>query len=437
MSVRKRACVITYGCQMNQYESAVIERMLVERGFELGASPEQADLVVMNTCTVRARPEHKVFSELGLLRRQKERRPAMRIVVCGCVAQQWGAGLLQRAPQVDAVIGPRDLGALARYLDGELAPTGLVAGCLDGNPFVDTPPLVRAGQATAFVTVVEGCSYFCRYCIVPYVRGQAVSRPLEAILRELEFLASRGVQDVTLLGQSVNSYGKDGGGGGSFVELLRRVHQVEGIERIRFTSAHPRDFTEELIETVAALPKVCEHFHLPLQSGDDAVLKAMGRRYTSADYLKIVDRLRELIPGVAVSTDVMVGFPGETEAAYRNTLRLMARVRFDQAFMFKYSDRPGTRAADMPDKVEAPEKQRRLQELVAQQNRVAAQINAALQGEEFEVLVEGPDATGRYMTGRTRTNKIFHLEGQAHPCQFLRARAEHTYLWGFRGRIGE
>ncbi len=435
MTLPKRACVITYGCQMNEYESAVIERMLVERGYQLGAPPEEADLVVMNTCTVRARPEHKVFSQLGWLRRLKEKRPQMRLVVCGCVAQQWGSGILARAPHVDVVIGPRDLASLARYLDGQLGLGQLVATCLESHPFVATPPLVRERQVAAFVTVVEGCSYYCRYCIVPYVRGRATSRPAQEVVEEVAFLARQGVREVTLLGQSVNCYGRDGGGGCCFAELLRRVHQVEGIERIRFTSAHPRDFDEELIETVASLPKICEHFHLPLQSGDDAILKAMGRRYSTADYLRLVGRLREALPGVAISTDLMVGFPGETEEAHRNTLRFTAEVRFHQAFMFKYSDRPGTRAATMPGKVEAAEKQRRLEELVAQQNRISAEINAVLLGEEFEVLVEGLERTGKFMTGRTRTNKIFHLEGQAEVGQFVRARAERSYLWGFRGRL--
>ena len=435
MTSPKRACVITYGCQMNEYESAVIERMLAERGFALDATPEEADLILLNTCTVRARPEHKVFSQLGAFRRLKERRPALRLIVCGCVAQQWGASLLSRAPHVDAVIGSRDLRALQRFLDGELGSTRVVAGCLESNPFVDTPPLVRHGQVTAFVTIVEGCSYFCRYCIVPYVRGKATSRPLGAVLREVQFLASQGVREVTLLGQSVNFYGKDVRGGPRFLEMLQAVHQVQGIERIRFTSAHPRDFTDHLIEALACLPKVCEHFHLPLQSGDDAILKAMGRGYTTAEYLRLVDRLRQAVPGAAISTDVMVGFPGESDQAYENTLALMAQVRFDQAFMFKYSDRPGTRAASMEPKIPAGEKQRRLEQLVLQQNRIAAEINAARVGQEMEVLVEGCDRTGHFLTGRTRTNKIFHLEGEATPGQLVRARAQRSYLWGFRGPV--
>jgi len=435
MTSPKRACVITYGCQMNEYESAVIERMLVERGFSLDANPEEADLILLNTCTVRARPEHKVFSQLGAFRRLKQRRPEVRLIVCGCVAQQWGAGLLSRAPHVDAVIGSRDLRALQRFLDGELGDTQVVAGCLESDPFVDTPPLVRQSQVTAFVTIVEGCSYFCRYCIVPYVRGKATSRPLGGVLREVQFLAEQGVREVTLLGQSVNSYGRDLRGGPRFLDVLQAVHQVPGIERIRFTSAHPRDFTEQLLEALPRLPKVCEHFHLPLQSGDDAVLKAMGRGYTADQYLDLVGRLRRAAPEVAITTDVMVGFPGESEQAYGNTLSLMAQVRFDQAFMFKYSDRPGTRAATMESKVPAPEKQRRLEQLVAQQNRIAAEINAALVGREMEVLVEGRDRTGNLLSGRTRTNKIFHLEGQATPGDLVQARAERTYLWGFRGPI--
>lgn len=428
----------TYGCQMNEHDSEVIEGFLREMGYEPVPSPFEADVVVFNTCSVREKPERKVFSEVEKLRKVKQKRPLV-LVVAGCTSQRLGGEIVKRYPWVDIVMGTRALPKfphlLSRVLRGERP---LVETSLD-EEIPEGLPRCLAQPHKAYVTIMRGCNHFCAYCIVPYVRGREESRKPEAILEEVRKLAEQGVKEITLIAQNVNRYGFDLRPRMDFADLLRLVHEVEGIRWIRFNTSSPFGMTEKLIETVAELPKVCEHFHLPVQSGDDGVLKRMRRGYTVAQFEEIVRKIRERIPDASITTDVMVGFPGETEEAFRNTLELFKRIEFDQAFMFIFNPRPGTEAASMPDQIPEEVKHRRHRELVALQNEIAKRKNERLVGRVFEVLVDGPsEKDPSKLAGRTRTNKIMVFEGPPHlKGQFVKVRAEEAFLWGFKGKLVE
>lgn len=426
----------TYGCQMNVRDSETLAGQLEELGFELAETAEAADVVVLNTCSVREKPHHKVYSRLGELARLKEHRPGLVIAVCGCMAQLVGDRIAQRSAQVDVVLGPRNLGRFAWAIEEVRAGRGPVALHDTRELVPEDLPARRCPGVSAFVNLTYGCDNFCAYCVVPYTRGRAVSRRPEDVLREVERAVGEGYREVTLLGQNVNSYGRDLGEGVDFPGLLARVNEVEGLARIRFTTSHPKDCSEELLRAMAQLEKVCEHLHLALQAGDDEVLGRMGRRYTYAQYRGIVERGRELIPGLALTTDLMVGFPGETAEQFENTLRAVREIRFDGAFMFKYNDRPGTRAAAMGDKVPEAEKQHRLELLVELQNGIAREVNQAQVGEEFEVLVEGRDQRDpTNLRGRTRQHKVMVFPGEADEVgRLVTVRAEAGFLWGFTGR---
>ncbi|MFQ5808183.1 MAG: tRNA (N6-isopentenyl adenosine(37)-C2)-methylthiotransferase MiaB [Armatimonadota bacterium] len=434
--------VYTYGCQMNAHDSETIAGVLSELGYEPADRPEDADMVVLNTCSVREKPHRKVFSKLGELRRLKQARPHMLLVVSGCMAQVVTDEIKQRAPFVDLIIGPREYASLAEKVrahqdtvDGRpSAPTEL----LDLHRIVpEGLPERRDDGVGAWVTAMYGCANFCAYCVVPYARGPERSRLPRDVASEVQRLADDGFPEVTLLGQNVNAYGADLDPDIDFADLLELLNDVGGIERIRFTTSHPKDCSEKLLRAVAELEKICEHLHLPLQSGDDEVLRRMNRRYTVADYLRLIDRARELIPGVAVTTDLIVGFPGETPEQFGHTLDVVERIGFDQAFMFKYNDRPRTAAAQMPNKVPEGEKQGRLEQLVALQNEIGREKNRAIVGRSIEVLVEGPDKreSGR-LQGRTRANKLVVFAGGPE----LRGRLVHVrttagYVWGFTGEL--
>ena len=425
----------TSGCQMNERDSETIAGICESLGMIPCASAEQADVAVLNTCAVREKPQQKVFSKLGELAKLKRARPEMLIVVAGCVAQIAAEELRRR--HADLLVGPRCYDQLERALsvlrDRRDGPVTLC----DGERHIgEGLPARRASPLTAFVNVTHGCNNFCAYCIVPYARGPEQSREPQAVLAEVESLIGQGCREVTLLGQNVNSYGQDLRSGVDFSALLEMVDATEGLERIRFTTSHPKDLTERLIEALRDLPSVCEHLHLPIQAGADRVLEAMGRGYTYERFRSLVERARERIPGLAVTTDVMVGFPGETEEDFRATMRAFEELQFDQAFMFKYNDRPGTRAAEMEPKVPEQEKQRRLEELVALENEIAREKNRRLVGASFEVLVEEMDAKAPgHVRGRTRTNKLMIFPGGLDLIgQMVIARAEEAYLWGFKGR---
>ena len=410
----KRVYIETYGCQMNEDDSERMLRLLEGAQYLETQEPREANLILINTCSVREKPEHKVYSALGRFKRLKENQKTI-IGVAGCVAQQEGKRLLDRVPYLDLVIGTQ-----AIHLLPELVQTIQTKGqrvCAteldpEGKYLIAPRSQKGKGKVKSYVTIMQGCDHFCSFCIVPYVRGRERSRSSQEILEEVKHLAEIGVKEVCLLGQNVNSYGKGKDGELDFPSLLQCIDEISGIERIRFTTSHPEDLSEALVRSFSELSKLCEHIHLPFQSGSDRILKRMHRGYTKASYLEKVDRLREVCPAIAITADVIVGFPGEEDEDFRETLGLMAQVRFDDLFSFKYSPRRGTRAAQFEDQVEDDVKQERLSILQSMQKETTLQKHQALEGTTQEILIEGQSKQGnRDVTGRTRSNKIVNVKG--------------------------
>jgi tRNA-2-methylthio-N6-dimethylallyladenosine synthase len=414
MFMEKRVYIETYGCQMNEHDSEQMLRLLETSYYFETKEAKEADLILINTCSVREKPEHKVYSALGRFKHIKEERKVI-IGVAGCVAQQEGDKLLDRVPYLDLVIGTHATPMLPQLLHKiEVSGERVCETSFDqnGKYLMAILPQKPLDKAKSYVTIMQGCDHFCSFCIVPYVRGREKSRPSREIIGEVKCLAERGVKEVCLLGQNVNSYGKGLGEEIGFPKLLDRINEIEGIERIRFTTSHPKDLSEELVRAFSELPKLCEHIHLPFQSGSDRILQAMHRGYTKASYLAKIERLREACPSIAVTADVMVGFPVEGENDFEETLDLMQRVRFDDLFSFKYSPRKGTRAAQFKDRVEEKIKQDRLTILQGIQKEITLQKNQELEGRVEEILVEGRSKQrDQDVTGRTRTNKIVNFEG--------------------------
>lgn len=424
--MERRYLLRTFGCQMNEHDSERIAGLLTADGYVPTEEAARADVVIFNTCAIREHAEHRLYGNLGHLRPLKERNPRMRIVVAGCLAQKDGAVILERAPWVDVVVGTHALPELLRLLRAAETEGPQLDIREYTEVFPSALPARREVAHHAWVSVSVGCDNACTFCIVPLVRGPQRSRPLEEVLAEVRGLAEQGVLEVTLLGQNVNTYGRDLTVPGSpgrprFAELLRCVNEIEGLRRIRFTSPHPHDFTPDVIEAMASCEKVCEHIHFPLQSGSDRILRAMRRSYRRERYLAWLDRIRAAIPGIAVTTDIIVGFPGETEEDFRATLEVVERARFDQAFMFQYSPRPGTPAASMPDQVPKGVVQDRFERLVALQEAISLEIMRDHVGRSVEVLVEGTGRKGGTQ-GRTRTNKVVHLPDALEPGTFVEAR---------------
>lgn len=408
--MRRSVFIKTFGCQMNAVDSARMLSLLSSADYGAASTLEEADLVLLNTCSIREKADQKIYSDLGTLRRWKQRRPGRLIGVGGCLAQQDGEALRARAPHVDIVFGTHNIANLPGMVRrAELRLPTLAIGMEEGITHWDIVPHLEAGAVSAMVAIMQGCDNFCAYCVVPLVRGREVSRPAGDILSEVHALAGRGVREIVLLGQNVNSYGKKEGEI-SFPELLRRVSSIEGISRIRFITSHPRDLDDATIRLFGETAALCPQLHLPLQSGSDRVLAAMGRGYTRAGYLSKIEALRKVRPDIAFSSDFIVGFPGETEDDFRETLSVMREIRFDSSFSFRFSPRPGTRAAQMKEKVdprEAGDRLRRLQELQATHTRERL---SALVGREIEVLAGGPSARDRKMLcGRTDCNKTVNF----------------------------
>jgi tRNA-2-methylthio-N6-dimethylallyladenosine synthase len=422
-----RFVIRTFGCQMNEHDSERIGGMLVADGMTPTEEVTDARVVVLNTCAIRENADNKLYGNLGHLKPLKARNPDLRIVVAGCLAQK-DQGLIQRkAPWVDVVVGTH---ALPHLLD--LLRRAEVEGPqLDVREYTElfpsALPAARGDAFRAWVSIAVGCDNGCTFCIVPFVRGPQRSRAIGDVLAEVQRLARDGVVEVTLLGQNVNTYGRDLTVPGAprrplFAELLRRVDEVEGLRRIRFTSPHPHDFTPDVIDAMAQGEHVCEHIHFPLQSGSDGVLRVMQRSYRRERYLAWLERIRDAIPGIAVSTDIIVGFPGETEEDFAQTLDVVERARFDSAYTFQYSPRPGTRAASMPDQVPKEVVQERFDRLVAVQERISLERSREHVGEEVEVLVEGAGRRRSSTQSRTRTNRIVHLAEPLEPGTFVTAR---------------
>ena len=401
----------TYGCQMNEHDSERIAGLLETNGYVRAHDAETADLVLFNTCAIRENADKKLYGTLGQMKRMKDARPELRIAVGGCQAQKDKAFVLEKAPWVDVAFGTFSVAELPRLLI-EREETGVPAFefAEQTETFPSALPARRDDPFHAWVSVSVGCDNACTFCIVPFVRGQQVSRRLGDVLDEVQRLADDGVVEVTLLGQNVNTYGRDLDGRPLFAELLRTLDEIDGLRRVRFTSPHPHDFTPDVVDAMASSRVVCEHIHFPLQSGSDRVLKRMRRSYRSARYLDILSSIRAAIPDIAASTDVIVGFPGETDEDFDETLRLVEEARFDSAYTFKYSIRPNTEAASMPDQVAPEIVSERYDRLVGLQERIALEKNREMVGRRVEVLVEGSSKKDvARVAARTRTNKIVHL----------------------------
>ena len=408
----------TFGCQMNEYDSSRIADLLNEsHGLEQTEDPSGADVLLLNTCSVREKAEEKVFSQLGRWRRWKEDRPDLVIGVGGCVASQEGEQILRRAPYVDVIFGPQTYHRLPQLYDQVLN---------ERKPRVDVsfpeiekfdclpPPRVKGPRA--FVSVMEGCSKYCSFCVVPYTRGEEFSRPFDDVITEVFELGCGGVKEVTLLGQNVNAYQgtRHDGTRADFADLIRYVAAVEGIDRVRYTTSHPVDFSQRLVEVYGQVPELVSHVHLPVQSGSNRILSQMKRQYTTAEYEDIVDRLRGYRPDLSLSSDFIVGFPGETDNDFEQTIDLIHRVGFDQSFSFIYSARPGTPAAQLPDPVPASLKQERLARLQETIRSIAASISQAMIGSQQRVLVDGYSRKNpRQLSGRTENNRVINFPGSS------------------------
>ncbi|KPL06759.1 hypothetical protein AMJ71_09365 [candidate division TA06 bacterium SM1_40] len=410
MDERPSFCIHTYGCQMNVYDSDLIAGILSDRGYPRAGSLEEADLILVNTCAVREHAERRAIGRLNELTGMKRVRPDLVVGICGCVAQRLGRGAREVVPSIDLVVGPscyRMLpGLIEDVLRDRMPRYALDLG--EGESYDGI--LTAAGRGvTAFLAIMRGCDNRCSYCIVPYVRGPERSRSRDDILAELRTLAEGGVREITLLGQNVVAY-RDGEH--RFADLLQAIDDSRLIQRIRFTTSHPRDLDETVIRAVAELESVCEHIHLPMQSGSTSVLERMNRQYTAEHYRALTEELREQVPGIAITTDIIVGFPGETDDDFRKTLEMVNETRFDYAYMFRYSPRPGTPAASFESEVPERVRGERLKQLIELQNGIIRQRNAELVGEEVEVLVEGAShQSDEELIGRTRTNKVVVFGG--------------------------
>src|SRR5438270_1666762 len=425
----------TYGCQMNERDSEQVAHSLIARGYERAESEMEADVILLNTCSVRDMADQKALGKMGMLGHMAKDRPEVVFGFLGCMAQARGAALLKNLSHVDLVVGTQKFHRVADYVEELVKRKRVVAGV--GNPGHSMDDLrlsivdveeesgsqetireqqLAPRQATAFVSIMQGCNMHCTFCIVPRTRGAERSRSISEIVREVRALAARGVKEVTLLGQIVNLYGRHEfptvNGKSPFVQLLEAVHAIDGLERLRFTSPHPIGFRDDLLRALAELPKLAEHIHLPVQSGSDRILKAMHRPYTADKYRSLVQRIREARKEIAITTDVIVGFPGEEEDDYRRTRDLVEEIQFDNAFVFRYSIRQETPAASMPQ-IDEPVKEERNHDLLEVVDASAQRINARLVGRHLEVLCEGPSRTNKSrLMGRTRTNKIVVFDGE-------------------------
>ena len=433
----------TNGCQMNEYDSDKMRDVLIaSHGMELTDIPEQADVLLLNTCSIREKAQEKVFSAVGRWRKIKNKRPDVIIGVGGCVASQEGAAIQKRAPYVDIVFGPQTLHRLPELLDK----------ARNGNPHVvdisfpeiekfDNLPEPRAEGPKAFVSVMEGCSKYCTYCVVPYTRGEEVSRPLHDVIAEIEALARQGVREINLLGQNVNAYQgeMEDGDIASFALLLHFVAAVEGIDRIRFTTSHPLEFTDDIIEAFAEIPQLVNHLHLPVQSGSNRILAEMKRGHQREDYLEIMRKIKAVRPGISLSSDFIVGFPGETEQDFEDTMALIEEVGYDFCYSFIFSARPGTPAANYPDDVSMAIKEQRLQRLKARLNEMTMAISESMIGTVQSILVEGVSKKNPlHLTGRTENNRVVNFAG--HPRlmgQFVDVRITEALPNSLRGRVVE
>ena len=452
MDTQKLAYIETFGCQMNERDSEIMGQLLLQVNYLPTNDVKQADLVLINTCSIRHKAEQKVYSLLGRLKKLKKDNPSLIITVAGCVAQQEGKKLPGRMEQVDIVLGTQNIYNLPdlisrRVKSGkpqvaiDLLPSFAIPAYTPPSPASDSCQETGRREFRKFVTIMQGCNNYCTYCVVPYTRGREVSRPVEDIMSEITDLAEQGITEVTLLGQNVNSYGQTFNNSdpnkSSFPALLRSVAEIKGIQRIRFTTSHPKDLSEELMQCFAEIDKLCPHFHLPVQSGANRILKKMNRKYTIETYLAKVEALQQICPGIAITTDIIVGFPGETDEDFEATMQLLEKVRFHGAFSFKYSDRPLAISTAYGDKVEEEIKSARLFSLQTRQDEINLERNSEYIGSCQEVMVEGrsKNADGQW-SGRTRTNHIVNFPAaDLQPGQLVTVQILEGLLHSLRGKM--
>jgi len=437
------ACTVTFGCQQNEADTELIRGMLTDMGFAFTDDTAQADLVIFNTCAIREHAEMRVFGNVGEMSHLKKVNPNLTICVCGCMAQQQIVAdkIKNSYPYVDLLFGTHALYRFPQLLHQRLVTKKRIfdlSGDEEGVIIEGIQP-IRKAPPTAWLSIMYGCNNFCSYCIVPYVRGRERSRKPEVILREFEQLVQQGYKDITLLGQNVNSYGKDLEEACDFASLLEQVQQIPGDFRVRFMTSHPKDATPRLFDTMARCSKVCNSIHLPVQCGSDRVLREMNRRYDTEKYLSLVEYARSVMPDLTITSDIIVGFPGETEADFQGTLDLLEKVRFDSLFTFIYSRRPGTKAAEMPDPATREEKQDRFDRLLAVQNRICREINDTYVGRTVRVLIDGESEDKEYtLSARTEGFKLVHVKGDKSLIgTWADVRIEKRSTWALFGRVEE
>ncbi len=436
----KHVFLQSFGCQMNENDSERLLGMLSEMGYTETDKADGSDLIIFNTCCVRENAEQKVYGHLGALKKLKRDNPELIISICGCMMQQKEVveHIKSKYRHVDLIFGTHNLYKFPELLYNAITSKETVIDVWEASgSIVEGMPIERKDSSKAWVTIMYGCNNFCSYCIVPYVRGRERSRNAEEIVNEVTTLGHQGYKEVTLLGQNVNSYGKDLGKDSSFAGLLERINKVEGIERIRFMTSHPKDLSDELIYAMRDLEKVCDHLHLPIQAGSTKILSEMNRKYTKEDYLKLAKKVQQAIPGIAMTTDIIVGFPGETEDDFEETLDVLEKIRFDFAFTFLYSKRTGTPAAKRLEQVDEETKKKRFEKLLEMQNKISKEINDELLGKEVEVLVEGlsRNSISSY-TGRTSTNKVVNFKGSKDLIgKLVTVKIDNVQTWSLGGYI--
>ena len=413
MNTTKKFTLNTFGCQMNQADAQRIRGILIPMGYVETENEEEADLILFNTCSVRQHAEERLFGRIRSLNTLKRNKPELMIGVSGCMAQNHKEKLFKELPILDLVFGPNDINQLPMLL--EEATTRKAKGNFNGKGTFEgetADGIILTRPFSAMVNIIRGCTNFCAYCIVPYVRGPEISRPLDDLLAYIRDLAAKGVKEIMLLGQNVNVYGKDLGMKEGFATLLEEIEKIDGIKWVRFLTSHPRDFTEEAIKRISKLTKVCEQYHLPFQAGNNRVLEVMRRGYTRERYLDLIRQVRENIPGVSLSTDIICGFPGETEEEFQDTINLVKQVRYESAYMYYYSPRPGTKAAAMEEQLSDEVKKGRLARLIEVQNAISNEESQKQVGKVFEVLVESVASHGtNHLMGKTRTGRPVDFEG--------------------------
>lgn len=411
---KKKYTIATFGCQMNEHDSEKIAAILENMGYIATEDHEESDFIIYNTCLVRENAELKVYGQIGALKKWKREHPDAMLAICGCMMQTGEARetIIKKYPQVDIIFGTSNINSLPELMD-IYKRTGKTAVDISRTDSIDDQfNMIRSHPAIGYVNIMTGCNNFCSYCIVPYARGREKSRSAESIIKEVKFMAEEGYKEIILLGQNVNSYGTDNKEVITFPDLLVKINEIKGIERIRFLTSHPKDLSDDLIEKMATLDKVCEYLHLPIQSGSNSVLNEMNRKYTREDYLELIKKLKKKIPDITLSTDIIVGFPGETEEDFQDTIDLVKEVEYEQAFTFLYSIRPGTKAAEMKDKVPDDIKQDRFQRLLDTIYPIFYEKNKAYLNTVQEVLVESVSKNDpEVMAGRTRTYKLVHFKG--------------------------